>query len=192
MDRDPIERFIDLFERAKEKETSDATAVSLATADAAGRPTARMVLLKQVDQQGFVFYTNYESRKALELAANPQAALCFHWPSLGRQVRIEGVVEMISAAESDAYFASRSRGSQIGAWTSKQSAPLASRAELVARYVSLQARYAGRGVPRPPHWGGYRLRPDRMEFWCNQEYRLHDRIAYTRGGDGWSAQRLCP
>jgi pyridoxamine 5'-phosphate oxidase len=192
MDRDPIERFIDLFQRANERESSDATAVALATVDAGGRPTARMVLLKQIDQRGFVFYTNYESRKGLELAVNPQAALCFHWPALGRQVRVEGPVEKVTVAESDAYFASRSRGSQIGSWTSNQSAPLTSRAELVARYLSLQARYAGRRVPRPPHWGGYRLRPAYMEFWSSQEYRLHDRIAYSRSESGWRAQRLCP
>jgi len=192
MNRDPIERFIDLFARAGEKETSDATAVVLATVDADGRPAARMVLLKQVDQRGFVFYTNYESRKGLELAANPHAALCFHWPIIGRQVRVEGPVEKVSAAESDAYFATRSHGSRIGAWASQQSAPLASRADLVARYVSLQARYVGRQVPRPQHWGGYRLRAEWMEFWCNQEYRLHDRIAYARGENGWTAERLYP
>jgi len=192
MNRDPIDRFIDLFARAGETETSDATAVTLATVDADGRPAARMVLLKAVDARGFVFYTNYESRKGRELAINPHAALCFHWPVIGRQVRVEGAVEKISADESDAYFATRSHGSQIGAWASKQSAPLASRADLVARYVSLQARYAGRRVPRPPHWGGYRLSAQRIEFWSSQEFRLHDRIVYVRGAAGWSAQRLYP
>ncbi len=189
---DPIAEFIELFERAKKSETSDATAGALATADAGGRPAARMVLLKGVDERGFVFYTNRESRKARDLAANPRAALCFYWPSLHRQVRIEGAVEEVDAAEADAYFAGRPRLSQIGAWTSKQSSPLASRAVLMARFVEMQARFAGRQVPRPPFWGGYRIVPERIEFWCSQLHRLHDRLLWVRKDGGWSRQRLYP
>lgn len=189
---DPIERFLAVFSRAHEMEPGDATAAALATANGAGRPSARMVLLKTVDHRGFVFFTNFRSRKARELDANPWAALCFYWTSLAEQIRVEGPVARISEEESDAYFASRPRNSQVGAWASDQSSPLSSRARLIARFLELQVRFAGRRVPRPPHWGGYRLRPERIEFWSNRADRLHDRLLYTREGDGWRAQRLYP
>ncbi|MEE8138315.1 MAG: pyridoxamine 5'-phosphate oxidase [Thermoanaerobaculia bacterium] len=189
---DPIARFQSVFERAKKSEPADPTNVTLATADAEGRPSARMVLLKQVDQRGFVFYTNRESRKALELAANPHAALCFYWPSINQQVRVEGPVEPVSDEEADAYFATRTRGSQLGAWASHQSRPLESRIALVGGYLKYKARFAGRPVPRPPYWGGYRLIPEQIEFWQHQRSRLHDRTLYTRTDAGWNAQRLYP
>jgi pyridoxamine 5'-phosphate oxidase len=189
---DPVVRFRELFERAKARETSDATAMALATADAAGRPSVRVVLLKGADEHGFVFFTNYESRKARELEVRPEAALCIHWPVLAVQVRVEGRVERVTTEESDAYFATRPRKSQLGAWTSVQSAPLPARTWLLARFMRQAARYAGRVIPRPPHWGGYRLIPERIEFWYNQDFRLHDRILYTRRGDGWDTQRLYP
>lgn len=193
---DPIEEFLDAYARARERiqDPFEYNACTLATADAEGRPSARVVLLKQVDEAGFVFYTNYGSRKAQQLEANPRAALVFYWSVLDRQIRIEGPVERVSAEESDAYFASRSRSSRIGAWASKQSQPLASRAHLVARVARLEARFAGREVPRPEFWGGYRLIPERMEFWWNQLHRLHDRLLYIRDGDGdgWERRRLYP
>jgi pyridoxamine 5'-phosphate oxidase len=190
--KDPFERFDELFARAKEREKNDPTAMSLATVDAQDRPSVRMVLLKGADRRGFVFYTNYESRKARDLETHPQAALCIHWPTLLVQVRIEGPVEKIAAEESDTYFATRPRQSQLGAWASSQSAPLAGRAWLIARYLRQLARFAGRPVSRPPHWGGYRMIPERMEFWYNQAYRLHDRILYWREGERWRARRLFP
>lgn len=189
---DPIAEFQELFEKAQRDRGEEAIAATLATADRAARPSARIVLLKRVDPRGFVFFTNRESRKAKELRENPQAALCIYWPSLDKQVRVEGTVEMIDDEESDAYFATRSRGSQIGAWTSKQSEPLASRRELMARYLRTRARFAGRPVPRPPFWGGYRLAPQRIEIWHNQLHRLHDRFLFERGDDGWSVRRLYP
>lgn len=189
---DPIVEFRQLLERAKSSEAGDATACCLATADAQGRPAARMVLLKGVDDAGFVFFTNYTSRKADELEANPTAALCFYWSSLDRQVRVEGPVSRLSAAASDAYFASRPRGSQIAAWASKQTRPLASRAELVARVARYEARFLGRQVPRPDFWGGYRLAPKRIEIWHNQLYRLHDRFVYHPTATGWERRRLYP
>lgn len=189
---DPIAEFEELFERAKREEAHDATAMTLATVDAAGRPSARMVLLKQVDERGFVFFTNYGSRKARELTANPRAALCIYWPTLAKQVRVEGRVERLPVAESDAYFASRSRHSRLGAWASRQSEPLESRKVLVARYLELQAKYAIGEVPRPYFWGGFRLEPDRIEIWHNQLHRLHDRILYERLEEGWRRSRLYP
>jgi pyridoxamine 5'-phosphate oxidase len=189
---DPIAEFQSSFERARRRETSDPTAAALGTCDHRGRPAVRMVLLKAVDPRGFVFYTNFESRKAKELDENPWAALCFHWPVLAEQVRIEGPVETVEEAEANAYFASRERGSQVGAWVSKQSQPLTSRAELVARYAKTQARFAGKEVPRPPFWGGYRLRPERIEMWFNQLHRLHDRRLYLHTDQGWTLQRLYP
>jgi pyridoxamine 5'-phosphate oxidase len=189
---DPIAEFRELLAKARQREAGDATACALATADADGRPAARMVLLKQVDEEGFVFYTNYSSRKARELEANPRAALCFYWSSLDRQVRVEGPVKRLPAAESDAYFSSRPRGSRIAAWASKQTEPLASRAELVARVARTEARFLGREVPRPEFWGGYRLVPERIEIWHNQLHRLHDRFVYRRGRDGWERHRLYP
>jgi len=151
-----------------------------------------MVLLKGADERGFVFFTNYASRKGRELEVRPRAALCFHWPKVAVQVRVEGAVEKTASAESDAYFASRPRYSQLGAWASQQSAALPGRPWLIARFLRYSAQYAGRSVPRPPHWGGYRLVPERIEFWYSQVYRLHDRILYLRGPDGWSSQRLYP
>lgn len=190
---DPIAEYHDLFERALRLQGEKcATAATLATADLDARPAARVVLIKHVDQRGFVFYTNLESRKANELQRNPRVALCIYWSSLDKQIRVEGTVEAVSETEADAYFDSRPRGSQIGAWTSKQSAPLASRKELMARYLKIQARFAGRTVPRPSFWGGFRVVPDRIEIWHNQTHRLHDRFLYLRTDDGWSLQRLYP
>ena len=189
---DPIAEFRELLEKARRSEAGDATACCLATADPAGRPAARMVLLKGVDEDGFVFYTNYTSRKAVELDANPRAALCFYWSSLNRQVRVEGPVARLPDAESDAYFASRPHGSRIAAWASKQTQPLPSRADLVARVAKYEARFLGREVPRPDFWGGYRLKPERMEIWHNQPHRLHDRFLYLFTPDGWSRERLYP
>ncbi|MDH3253470.1 MAG: pyridoxamine 5'-phosphate oxidase [Acidobacteriota bacterium] len=189
---DPIKEFTEAFERAKKKESGDATACALATADAVGHPAVRMVLLKKVDERGFVFFTNYGSRKAQELDENPFAALCFYWPALQEQVRVEGGVARLPGEESDEYFASRSRSSRIGAWASRQSEPLASRADLLARFVHYEAKFALKTVPRPTFWGGYRLEPERIEFWFDQPSRLHDRRAFTRGVNGWTLQRLYP
>jgi pyridoxamine 5'-phosphate oxidase len=189
--RDPIAEFQQLFARAAAREP-DATAVALATADAAGAPSVRMVLLKAVDPAGFVFFTNYESRKAAELAVNPGAALCFYWPTIGVQVRVEGGVERVTAAESEAYFATRPRESQLGAWASRQSRPLASAEALREEFARTSERFAGQPVPRPPVWGGFRVLPRRIEFWHSGEHRLHDRILYTRAGEGWTVERLFP
>jgi pyridoxamine 5'-phosphate oxidase len=190
-DADPIARFLAAFEKAKTVEPHDATAMTLATVDARGRPSARVVLLKSADARGFTFYTNYGSRKAAELGENPFAALCIHWPASQTQVRVEGRVERVGEAESDAYFATRPRESQLGAWASQQSAPLASREELEARVREIAARYPD-VVPRPPFWGGFRLVPERIELWYAGAGRLHDRFVYTRAGDGWTMQRLNP
>jgi pyridoxamine 5'-phosphate oxidase len=192
-DTDPIARVQALFEKAKTVEPHDATAMTLATADERGRPSARMVLLKGADARGFVFFTNRESRKGRDLEHNPVAALCIHWPASQQQVRVEGRVERVSDAESDAYFASRPRESQLGAWASQQSAPLASREELEARTREIDARYPD-AVPRPPHWGGYRVVPDRIEIWFAGAGRLHDRFAYERqdGTGEWTMRRLNP
>jgi len=189
---DPIAEFADLFERAKAVEDGDVTACALATADAQGTPAVRMVLLKAFDERGFVFYTNYGSRKALELEVNPNAALCFFWEGLGRQVRIEGAVERVSEEESDAYFASRGRQSRIGAWASKQSQELDSRTRLLRRVAEFELRFAVGSIPRPSFWGGYRIRPVRIEFWSSQLHRLHDRRLFTKRADGWRMQRLYP
>lgn len=168
-------------------------AMTLATATPDGRPSARAVLLKGVDERGFVFFTNYESRKGRELAANAQAALAIAWTPLQRQIRAVGAVERLSAEESDAYFATRPRGSQLGAWASQQSRPLAERAELEERWAALDARYGDEAVPRPPHWGGYRVVPDEVELWQGRANRLHDRFAWTRTPDGgWERVRLQP
>jgi len=168
--------------------------MTLATADAAGRVSARIVLLKGVGADGFRFYTNYESLKGSQLAAHPRAALCFHWKLLGEQVqvRIEGAVSKVSDAESDAYFATRARGSQIGAWASLQSQPVPDRATFERRIAEFDARFAGASVPRPPHWGGYVVRPDRIEFWYGAMHRWHDRVTYVREGDGWRKGMLYP
>ena len=188
---DPVAEFQQLFARASTREP-DATAVALATSDATGAPSVRMVLLKAVDATGFVFFTNYESRKAAELAVNARAALCFYWPTIGVQVRVEGGVERVTAAESEAYFATRPRESQLGAWASRQSRPLASAELLREEFARTSARFAGQPVPRPPVWGGLRVRPQRIEFWHAGEHRLHDRILYTREGEGWTVERLFP
>ena len=177
---------------ATAREPNDPNAMCLATSTADGWPSARMVLLKGRDDQGFVFYTNEESRKGGELLANPRAALLFHWKSLRRQVRVEGVVERVSAAESDAYFASRSRGSRISAAASDQSRPLASRAEFERRVAETEARYPGESVTRPPHWGGFRVLPARIEFWQDMPFRMHDRLVFERAGEGWRTGRLFP
>ena len=192
MATDPHSLFEEWFAEARLSEPNDANAVALATADAAGRPSVRMVLLKGHDERGFVFYTNLDSRKGGELVGNPRAALLFHWKSLRRQVRIEGDVEPVATAEADAYFATRSRDSQLGAWASDQSRPLASRALFESRYEEMRARFEGGDVPRPPRWSGFRLMPERIEFWSDRAHRLHERRLFERSGDGWSEGLLYP
>ena len=189
---DPIREFLELFDRAKRRDDLDATVSTLATANTDAEPSARVVLLKHVDDRGFVFYTNFESRKAHELASNPRAALCLYWPWIDCQVRIEGTVKRTSNEDSDAYFASRPRGSQLGAWTSKQSHPLGSRRELVTRFLEIKARFLGKTIPRPDFWGGYRLTPTKIEIWYNQLHRLHDRFLYRKVDNSWSRKRLYP
>jgi pyridoxamine 5'-phosphate oxidase len=188
---DPITEYIAAAARAEARGVDTAPA-ALATADASGRPAVRIVLIRHVDARGFVFHTNYNSRKGTELSGNPYAALCVHWPSLEEQIRIEGRVERIPAEESDAYFDARPRGSQIGAWASEQSADLPSRATLEAQTRAIEERFRGRAVLRPPHWGGFRVIPDRMEFWHGRPDRLHDRVLYVKSGDGWTTSRLYP
>ena len=188
---DPITEFQNAIERAKAHQV-DTAPVVLATTDTDGRPSARLVLLRGVDARGFVFFTNYNSRKGRELAANPHAALCFHWVSLDEQIRIEGSVERVSGEESDAYFASRPRGSQVGAWASEQSQVLPSRETLEERYREIERRFEGRQVDRPPFWGGFRLTPVRIEFWYGRPDRLHDRVVYTRDSSAWRIDRLYP
>jgi len=182
---DPIRAFQDLWARARSSEPGDPTAVALATADASAAPSVRIVLLKAADEAGFVFFTSYRSRKAREADANPASALCFYWHTLDTQVRVEGRAVRVSAEESDAYFATRPRESQLGAWASEQSARLGSREELIARYEAAAKRFAEAPVPRPEWWGGYRVVPARIEFWTSREYRLHDRILYMRDRGGW-------
>ena len=188
---DPITEFLNAVERAQAHQI-DTAPVALATADAAGRPSVRVVLLRGVDPRGFVFFTNYNSRKGRELDATGRASLCFHWAALDEQIRIEGTVERLPDAESDAYFDSRPRGSQLGAWASDQSAILASRETLEEAYRAIERRFDGGPVPRPPFWGGYRLVPARIEFWYGRPDRLHDRILYTREAGGWKIERLYP
>ncbi len=192
MPRDPIEKFREWFEAAGDAGHVEPTAMTLATADDEGRPSARVVLLKEFDAEGFVFYTNYDSRKGAELAANPQASLVFWWDRLARQVRIEGAVEKVADTVSDEYFRSRPRNSQLAAWASRQSAPVPDRAALESRFESLAREHAGREVPRPPFWGGYRLRPRSIEFWQGRGDRLHDRFRYRIQEGRWILERLAP
>jgi pyridoxamine 5'-phosphate oxidase len=193
LDPDPLTQFRAWFEDAAAAGMRVPEAVALATATPGGRPSVRMVLLKGADDRGFAFYTNYESRKAGELETNPRAALLFHWDPLGRQVRIEGPVERVGADESAAYFATRPRASRLAAWASPQSEPLASRSELEDAVDRVAERFEVGDVPLPPHWGGYRLAPERYEFWQHREDRLHDRIRYEPDGrGGWKRVRLAP
>lgn len=187
----PITEFLSAVERAAARQV-DTAPVALATANKDGRPSVRMVLLRGADERGFVFHTNYNSRKARELVENPHAALCIHWHALEEQIRVEGRVERLDDSESDAYFASRPRGSQLGAWASQQSAPLASRETLEQEYRAIERKFAGAVVPRPPYWGGFRLIPARIEFWFGRPDRLHDRLLYVRKDDGWTIERLYP
>lgn len=195
--QDPYVIFDSWFKEARESELNDGNAMALATADANGHPSVRMVLLKghgpDADGKGgFIFYTNLESRKGGELAANPNVALLFHWKSLRRQIRIEGPITQVSDATANAYFASRARDSQLGAWASDQSRPLDSRATFEARFAEVKARFEGQDVPRPPHWTGNIVSPTRIEFWQDREFRLHERWVFERDGDGWRKQMLYP
>lgn len=192
--QDALNTFTDLLEQAKRSPDPEPTAMTVATIGRDGRPAARTVLLKAFDQRGFVFFTNFTSRKGRQLAANPQAALLFHWKHLreGVQVKVEGTVEPVSAAEADAYFASRPRGSQIGAWASLQSQPLASRALFDERVAEVEKRYEGQDVPRPPHWSGFRVVPERIEFWYGARFRLHERQCYQRVDGAWTQMMLYP
>jgi pyridoxamine 5'-phosphate oxidase len=192
---DPIARFKTVFEQARlipREILADPTAFALATVDAKGFPSLRIVLLKTVDERGFVFYTNFESRKGRELLETKHAALCFHWQPLELQVRVEGDAEAVSDAEADAYFATRARGSQIGAWASTQSRPMARPTDLDDRVAETEKRFAGEPVPRPPHWSGFLVRPRRIEFWRGMPSRLHVREAYIRDGTKWQVERLYP
>ena len=189
---DPLVLFDEWFAEARASEINDPEAMALATSSADGRPSVRMVLLKGHGPDGFVFYTNAQSAKADQLRENPRAALLFHWKSLRRQVRVEGAVERVSGDEADAYFATRARDSQLGAWASDQSRPLDSRETFEARFEQVKERFEGADVPRPPHWGGYRVVPERIEFWTDRPYRLHERRLFTRLAEGWSEGLLYP
>lgn len=190
---DPFALFDQWMSEARASEPNDANAMALATADARGYPSVRMVLLKGHGPDGFIFYTNFEGRKASEMIANPHVALLFHWKSLRRQVRIEGPASRVDDATADAYFATRSRDSQLGAWASDQSRPLADRATFEARFAEVSARFEGQAVPRPPHWSGFRVTPMRIEFWLDRAHRLHERTLYeANGAGGWRAGMLYP
>jgi pyridoxamine 5'-phosphate oxidase len=190
--QDPIAFFQEWFADARNREKSDPTAMSLATADLQGRPAVRMVLLKHVDERGFVFYTNLESPKAADLRNNPRAALCIHWAILERQVRVEGRVGPVSDAEADAYFATRPRLSQLGAWASRQTQPIAGRFILEQAVAAVALRFPLGAVPRPPYWSGYRVTPEVIEFWHQRPFRHHDRQRFTREGEGWRHEWLFP
>ncbi len=189
---DPIARFSEWLAEAEATEPNDPNAVALATVNAAGQPAVRMVLLKGLGPDGFVFYSNQQSRKAGDLAANPRAGLLFHWKTLRRQVRVEGAISVVSDAEADAYFVTRGRISKLGAWASEQSRPLPDRATLEARLADVTARFDGGDVPRPPHWSGYRVAPERIEFWWDGEHRLHNRELFVRDGAGWQTSLMYP
>jgi len=188
----PIDRFRDLLEAAMQSDILEPTAMALATVDGKGRPSIRMVLLKGFDERGFSFYTNLRSRKAEQLEQNTAAALCFHWQPLEVQVRVEGSVQAVETDEADEYFATRPRGSQIGAWASRQSQPLASREQLEDRIRKMEERFADSAIPRPHFWSGFRVIPDRIEFWYGRASRLHDRELFVRSDEGWQIERLYP
>lgn len=188
----PIERFKDLLHQAEQLGLPNPNAAAFASAGNDHQPSVRMLLLKEVDQRGFVFYTNLDSHKALQLRDNPRASACFYWAPIERQVRIEGLTELVSHKEADTYFATRPRGSQIGAWASPQSRELASRGQLLESVAAFEAKFANESVPRPPRWSGYRLVPERIEFWKGQPDRLHERELYLRAGDSWRVKLLAP
>ena len=190
--QEPFDRFAALFAQAHKEETHDATAVALATATKHGKPSLRIVLLKGFDERGFVFYTNYEGRKAMEIENNSQAAMTAFWPTMYVQVRIEGAVDRVSPEESDAYFSSRPLGHRLGAWSSDQSREVESMEALAEKFDEVERRFNGREVPRPTHWGGYRVMPENIEFWFGRENRMHEREQYSRAGNGWTVRRLQP
>lgn len=192
MQTDPFELFAELYDRVQKSDLEEPSAVTLATATPDGRPSVRVVLLKEFDERGFVFYTNLTSRKARELRSNPHAALCFYWEPVHHQVRVQGTVSQVADSEADAYFATRPRGSQIGAWASKQSSELPDRDVLAQRFKEYEKKFVGGEVPRPEFWSGFRLAPTRMEFWQRRENRLHERTEFVRQGEGWSVTYLYP